>query len=239
MSLSDGTKLVASREHIFVLPDARQVEAGTLMVGQALLTRPIRRRAIDPVTQLYTTALVQEARPIRIDAIDAIGERDLIDISIEDRDELFLLANGVVTHNCKIGMGYHYRARYECILFFEKGKRKLANLGIADILEAPRISGGYPAEKPPAVSEVLIRQSTEPGQLVIDPFMGSGSVGVAAVTHGRVFAGNDLCKEAVDITRGRLREAGAGEVRGLGTPGGGSGESDQSARANGPIRCAR
>ncbi len=108
----------------------------------------------------------------------------------------------------KIGMGYHYRARYECILFFEKGKRKLSDLGIADILEAPRISGGYPAEKPSAVSEVLIRQSTEPGQLVIDPFMGSGSVGVAAVSTGRWFAGNDLCAEAVDITRGRLRDAG-------------------------------
>jgi site-specific DNA-methyltransferase (adenine-specific) len=112
----------------------------------------------------------------------------------------------------KIGMGYHYRARYECILFFEKGKRKLSDLGIADILEAPRISGGYPAEKPSAVSEVLIRQSTEPGQLVIDPFMGSGSVGVAAVTSGRMFCGNDLCKEAVDIARGRLREAGAVEL---------------------------
>src|SRR5687767_4857785 len=99
----------------------------------------------------------------------------------------------------KIGMGYHYRARYECILFFEKGKRKLADLGIADILEAPRISGRYPAEKPAAVSEVLIQQSTGSGQVVIDPFMGSGSVGVAAVTHRRMFLGNDLCREAVDI----------------------------------------
>jgi site-specific DNA-methyltransferase (adenine-specific) len=62
------------------------------------------------------------------------------------------------------------------------------------------------------VSEVLIRQSTEPGELVIDPFMGSGSVGVAAVTNGRMFLGNDLCTEAVDITRGRLRDAGATEV---------------------------
>jgi DNA modification methylase len=218
MALSDGTTLVASHEHIFALPDGRQVEAGTLMVGQPLHTRPIRRRTIDPVTQLYTTMLVQEARPIMIDAIDEIGEQELIDISIEDRDELFLLANGVVTHNCKIGMGYHYRARYECILFFEKGKRKLSDLGIADILEASRISGGYPAEKPSAVSEVLVRQSTEPGQLVVDPFMGSGSVGVAAVTNGRLFGGNDLCKEAVDITRGRLREAGATEISGLVAP---------------------
>lgn len=36
----------------------------------------------------------------------------------------------------KIGMGYHYRARYEFILFFEKGKRKLSNLGTADVIEA-------------------------------------------------------------------------------------------------------
>ena len=235
--LSDGTDVVASREHVFVLPDARQVEAGTLAAGQPLLTRPIRRRAIDPVTQLYTTALVQDARPVMVDAIDDVGERDLVDISIEDRDELFLLANGVVTHNCKIGMGYHYRARYECILFFEKGKRKLNDLGIADIVEAPRISGGYPAEKPSAVSEVLIRQSTEAGQLVIDPFMGSGSVGVAAVTGGRSFAGNDLCKEAVDITRGRLREAGAAEVKSLGTLLGGA-ERGGGARPGGQLGLA-
>jgi len=111
-----------------------------------------------------------------------------------------------------IGMGYHYRARYECILFFEKGKRKLNDLGTADIIEVKRISGGYPAEKPAAVSEVLIKQSSEPGQLVVDPFMGSGSVGAAAIALGRSFRGNDLCAEAVEITRRRLREAGAQEI---------------------------
>jgi len=47
----------------------------------------------------------------------------------------------------RIGMGYHYRSRYECILFFEKGKRKLSDLGVADILEAPRVHAGHPAEK--------------------------------------------------------------------------------------------
>jgi site-specific DNA-methyltransferase (adenine-specific) len=125
----------------------------------------------------------------------------------------------------RIGMGYHYRARYECILFFEKGKRRLADLGIADILEAPRVVGGYPAEKPPAVSEVLIRQSSEPGDLVVDPFMGSGSVGVAAIAQGRRFAGNDLCAEAVTITRERLLAGGAVErptiTRGAGMVAGG------------------
>jgi site-specific DNA-methyltransferase (adenine-specific) len=112
----------------------------------------------------------------------------------------------------RIGMGYHYRALYECILFFEKGKRKLADLGIADVISAPRVINGYPAEKPVSVSEVLVQQSSSPGELVIDPFMGSGSIGVAAVKHGRRFAGNDLCKEAVEITERRLIEHGATAV---------------------------
>lgn len=108
----------------------------------------------------------------------------------------------------RIGMGYHYRARYECILFFEKGKRRLTNLGTADIISAPRIVGGYPTEKPPEVASILIQQSTAPGELVVDPFMGAGSTGIAAIRLGRQFLGNDLCFEAVEIAKIRLREAG-------------------------------
>src|SRR6187455_3426630 len=109
-----------------------------------------------------------------------------------------------------IGMGYHYRARYEFILFFEKGKRRLNDLGVADIIVESRIHRGYPAEKPVRVSEVLINQSTQPGDVVADPFMGSGSVGVAAVKNGRRFIGTDLNPEAVELTGQRLRQHGEG-----------------------------
>jgi site-specific DNA-methyltransferase (adenine-specific) len=112
----------------------------------------------------------------------------------------------------KIGMGYHYRARYEFILFFEKGKRKLKDLGIADIIECPRIFRGYPTEKPAAVSAVLIGQSTELGELVIDPFMGSGSVGAATLAAGGQFWGNDICAEAVAIAQQRLGDCLAAAV---------------------------
>ena len=48
-----------------------------------------------------------------------------------------------------IGMGYHYRARYEFILFFEKGKRRLNDLGIADVISRAahprRLPGGEAA----------------------------------------------------------------------------------------------
>jgi site-specific DNA-methyltransferase (adenine-specific) len=107
-----------------------------------------------------------------------------------------------------IGMGYHYRARYEFILFFEKGKRRLNDLGVPDVISVPRIHRGYPAEKPAAVSEILIGQSSIPGEVVADPFMGSGSVGVAAARLGRRFLGTDLNPEAVRLSGDRLRAFG-------------------------------
>ena len=118
----------------------------------------------------------------------------------------------LIWDKCTIGMGYHYRARYEFILFFEKGKRRLNDLGIADIITVPRIRGGYPAENPAEIADVLIRQSSNDGEVVCDPFMGSGSVGVATLRLGRRFLGNDLNPEAVRVAAQRLREFGDGRV---------------------------
>lgn len=115
----------------------------------------------------------------------------------------------IVWDKQEIGMGYHYRSRHEFVLFFEKGKRKLNNLSVPDILSAKRVWKGYPTEKPVEISEILISQSTQLGELVVDPFTGSGSVGVAAVRSGRNFAGNDTCAEAINVATTRLLEAGA------------------------------
>ena len=112
----------------------------------------------------------------------------------------------LVWDKVKIGMGYHYRARYEFILFFEKGKRKLNDLGVPDILRFSRLQKGLPAEKPAEVIQILIQQSTGPGEIVIDPFMGSASTGVAAITVGRAFMGNDLSETAVQVAQERLQE---------------------------------
>jgi site-specific DNA-methyltransferase (adenine-specific) len=114
----------------------------------------------------------------------------------------------LVWDKMKIGMGYHYRARYELILFFEKGKRKLHNLGVPDVITVPRVFRGYPTEKPSEVSKILVEQSTEAGALVVDPFCGSGSVGVAAHGCGRSFAGNDLSETALQLSRNRLNDCG-------------------------------
>ena len=108
-----------------------------------------------------------------------------------------------------IGMGYHYRSRYEMILFFEKGRRRLNDLGVADVISIARVRNGYPTEKPVEVSEVLVEQSSDRGQLVVDPFMGSGSVGVAALRLGRAFAGNDIAEAAVAHATRRFEACGS------------------------------
>ena len=113
-----------------------------------------------------------------------------------------------------MGMGYHYRARYEFILFFEKGKRKLNNLGVPDVLSYKRIRSkdAYPTEKPVELLQVLIENSCKPGELVIDPFMGSASTGEAALLaefrddpiHGCFFWGNDISPDSIDFAVKRL-----------------------------------
>lgn len=105
-----------------------------------------------------------------------------------------------------IGMGYHYRARYEFILFFEKGKKKINDLSIPDILVEKRIWRGYPTEKPVALAKTLIIQSSIEGDIIADPFCGAGFVGCAATSLNRKFKGNDLNAEAVQITKNRIEE---------------------------------
>lgn len=103
-----------------------------------------------------------------------------------------------------IGMGYHYRARYECVLFFEKGKRKLNNLGMADILTHKRIVKGYPTEKPVSLFEDLIMQSSREGETFCDPFFGSGASLVAAKAARLTVYGNDLSDDAHAYLKNRV-----------------------------------
>jgi DNA modification methylase len=54
-----------------------------------------------------------------------------------------------------------------------------------------------------------VRQVSEPGELVVDPFLGSGTTAVAAVMEGRRFIGCDSDPGCVETTRRRLEELAA------------------------------
>ena len=62
-----------------------------------------------------------------------------------------------------------------------------------------------------ALSETLILQSSSAGDIVADPFMGSGSVGAAALKLSRRFLGNDVSDSALAHARARFAQLGGQE----------------------------
>ena len=65
-------------------------------------------------------------------------------------------------------------------------------------------SNHHPTVKPVALMEYLIKMVTPKGGIVLDPFMGSGSTGVAAKKNGYDFIGIDMTQEYIEIAKARI-----------------------------------
>jgi len=106
-----------------------------------------------------------------------------------------------------LGMGYHYRCQHEYIVMLDKGKnRRLNNLSVGDVLRFKPDSRTYPTQKPLALFKLLIAQSTQPKEIVLDPFVGSGTTAVAAQLLNRQFIVGDISQRAVNLTKQRLQD---------------------------------
>lgn len=66
--------------------------------------------------------------------------------------------------------------------------------------------GKHPTQKPEALLERVVLASTNEDEMVLDPFAGSGTTGVAAVRHGRRFIGIDMEKEYLEVAKKRLSD---------------------------------
>lgn len=64
--------------------------------------------------------------------------------------------------------------------------------------------GKHPTQKPEYLLERIILASSQPGDVILDPFCGSGTTGVVANRYGRMFIGIDIEKEYLNITKARL-----------------------------------
>jgi len=67
---------------------------------------------------------------------------------------------------------------------------------------------GYPTQKPLKLLERIVRASSRPGSLVLDPFCGSGTTLCAAAKHGREAVGLDIGELAIATTTRRVRTMG-------------------------------
>lgn len=82
-----------------------------------------------------------------------------------------------------------------------------------DVWEIPNVKANHiektshPCQFPVALPQICIRALSNPGSLVLDPFAGSGSTGVAALIEGRRFLGSEIDKGYADIAVARLERA--------------------------------
>lgn len=76
---------------------------------------------------------------------------------------------------------------------------------IPSLKGASREKLGHPSQKPEALIERIVLSSSAPGELVIDPFLGSGTTAVIAKRHGRKWIGIEKNKEYAEMARARLK----------------------------------
>ena len=101
------------------------------------------------------------------------------------------------------------RGRYELILFCGKQGAKIANRSQPDLFFHKWMAGnmgetGHPAEKPVALLREILELITNPGALILDPFCGSASTGIAAIETGRHFLGIEIDEKWHALSEQRL-----------------------------------
>ena len=109
-------------------------------------------------------------------------------------------------------MGQYYMSQFEYILFFRKGRAvRINDCGTSDIISVPNKKQKgedgknlHDTEKPVGLMDVLIKNSSNEGGLVLDPFMGIGAAGVSAVGNNRNFIGIELDDTYFEIAKNRI-----------------------------------
>lgn len=133
-----------------------------------------------------------------------------MDLQAEAEKAGFIFQNLLVWDKGNATPNKFYLNALEFIIMLRKGgQRYINNMGTTNILRVKNIIGNklHPTEKPVAVNEILIENSTEPNQVVLDPFMGSGSCGVACKELGREFIGCEIDEKYFEIAKNRIEGA--------------------------------
>lgn len=146
---------------------------------------------------------------------------------LKDESHCYIMTNTIniekmLTIAREVGFGLHniliwkknnatpnrwYMKNCEYILFLRKGKAKtINNVGTKQVLEVDNIIGTkvHPTQKPVELMKILIENSSNENDIVLDPFMGSGSTGVACLYTKRKFIGIEIDKQYFNIAQEQI-----------------------------------
>lgn len=191
--------------------------------ADAPMTRPIHNDTPDTATEVFRKLIAESARILAqvgccccCCCCGGGGPDPQFARWANWMNEALNFVQMIVWDKGPIGMGWRYRRSYETVLVATRRGGRLpwydtsnrieniirpGDYGIKKILPS---KNQHPTEKPVELFEHFIRLHTEPGDLVVDPFCGSGASGVAAKKLGRSWLGCDTDIRWVEMTRRRL-----------------------------------
>ena len=111
-------------------------------------------------------------------------------------------------------MGHYYMNQFEYILFLRKGKgKRINNCGTSDILDIPnkKQKGNdgknlHDTEKPINLMQILVENSSQKNEIVLDPFMGIGTTAIACINTDRNYIGFELDDTYYDLASKRIED---------------------------------
>lgn len=89
----------------------------------------------------------------------------------------------------------------------------------SDVWDIPNVNANHvektihPCQFPVAIPQRLIKALSPPDGLILDPYAGSGTTGVAAIIENRRFVGAEIQKDFYQISKARIKQADEGTLR--------------------------
>lgn len=125
----------------------------------------------------------------------------------------FIIKSQLVWDKGGTGMGdldAAFAPQHELMVYATKGRYEFKNGRPSSVYKVNKVDGNsmiHPNEKPVALGQGLIRDITTVGELIFDPFSGSGAFSVAAKIERRDFISSDLGQNYVDLGNKRVSKA--------------------------------
>jgi DNA modification methylase len=191
----------------------------TAAKGQGLRSENIRRMGWFTGDNMGTAGLVHLLRAMTYEAVRVVKPSGSLLVFCDWRmvasiapaiESAGVRYQGLVVWDKEhMGLGTGFRNRHELVLHYTFGAPEYHDRGTPNVIKARRVSAAereHQTQKPVDLLEQLIAVVSPVGGVVLDPFMGSGSTGVAATNIGREFIGFERSAEYVEIARRRIAE---------------------------------
>jgi DNA modification methylase len=122
----------------------------------------------------------------------------------------------VVWDKGSMGLGTGFRCQHELVMHFTTGAPEYHDKGTGNVITTRRVSGGdreHQTQKPWELLRDLAQVVAPKGGTILDPFMGSGTTGVAALRMGCSFIGIEIERKYYEIAKRRIAaEAAQGKM---------------------------